>query len=410
MALWIKMLVGLFAGAIVGAVLGPHGTLFKPIGDAFLNLINMIIAPLVLSSTVLGVTSVCNNKKICFVAMRTLVVFFGMTISAVVLGIVIAKLFDLGKGLHLALPLTFHHSDSHILGNILTKLVPQNPISALVDGNVLQIVVFAFCLGVAINLAGERGRLLTDFFESLADVFFKLTSIMMGFSPLGVFAITVWVVGTFGLTAFYIQLEFLILYYLTSIFFVVAVFCSILWFGAKVHPWPLFKGMIGPIVFAGSTCSSSATLPLSMSSLQEKVGVSRNVVSLVMPMGSVLNMNGAAILQGMGAVFVAQAYGIEFGWTSTLFLAVVGVFSVVGASGVPGSGLLMLSYAFNVLGIPLEGLALFIGIDRGRDMCSTVLNVLGNAVCAVYIARTEGVLDERQYYSERAIVIEGDEV
>lgn len=410
MTLGVKILFGLIAGGIAGFFLGPHGAVFKPIGDIFLNLMSMIIVPLVLSSIVIGVTNVCNSKKIGFVAIRTMILFLGMSASAVILGISVSLIFDLGSGLKLSLPPLASLPDTPLLGKMLLELVPQNPVMALVDGNILQIMVFALFLGVAINLSGESGRLLTDIFVSVAEVSYKLTSIVMEFSPIGIFAITAWVSGTFGFSAFYVQMKFLLLYFVACLLFVMVGYCSHLWFGAKVRPWPFFKGMVDPIVFAFSTCSSSSTLPLSMACIQKNIGVSRNIASLVMPLGAALNMNGTAIFQGMGTVFIAHAYGIELGWTSLLILIVTSVFSVIGASGVPGAGFLLLSYVLNVLGVPLEGLALFIGIDRVRDMCSTVMNTLGDAVCAVYIARAEGELDERQYYSERIVLLEGDEV
>lgn len=410
MGLWIRILIGLVAGMVVGVYFGPQAALLKPLGTIFLNLISMIIVPLVLSSIVIGVTSVRNNKKIGRLAVKTIFMFTALTVTGVLLGAMVASFFNIGSSLNMVAPTVSLTSGSPTLGEMMLGLVPQNPVSALVEGNILQIIVFAIFLGVAINMTGERGRPLVELFESLADVLYKLTSIIMEFSPLGVFAIAAWVSGSFGFSIVYVQLKFLGLYFAACIIFVLAVFCSILWFGAKVRPWPLFKGMADALALAFATCSSSATLPTSMICIQRNVGVSRNIASFVMPLGSILNMNGAAIFQGMGAVFVAQAYGIEFGWSGILLLVVTAMLSVSGAAGVPGAGFLMLSYVFTMLGLPLEGLVLFIGIDRARDMCSTMLNTFGGAVCATYIARKEGELDERLYYSERIVILEGDEV
>jgi len=410
MGLWIKILIGLAAGMFFGAYFGPSAAVIKPVGDIFLNMISMIIVPLVLSSIVIGVTNVRNNNRIGRMALRTLAVFFATTGLAVLLGILIASIFKPGVGLNLAVPQALTHPDSPTLGQMMLDAVPQNPVTALVEGNILQIIVFALFLGVAINLTGERGRPLIELFESLADVLYKLTSIIMEFAPIGVFAIMAWVSGSFGLSVLSTQLIFLGLYFAACVIFILAVFCSILWFGAKVRPWPLFRGMADAIALAFSTCSSSATLPIAMTCIQKKIGVSRNIASFVMPLGSILNMNGAAIFQGMGAIFVAQAFGIELSWSSLVVLVVTAMFSVIGAAGIPGAGFVMLSYVFLAIGLPLEGLMLFIGIDRARDMFSTVLNTFGDAVCAVYIARKEGELDERQYYCERIVDLEGDEI
>lgn len=410
MRLWVEILLGLFSGVFIGAILGPHAAVFKPVGDIFINLISMIIVPLILSSIVIGITNSRISKQIGSMAITTMVMFMSTMAGAVLLGMVVAGVLKPGEGLNLTMPIATAQPDAPTLGAMMLNLVPPNPIMALVEGNILQVIVFAIFLGIALNMTGERGRPLTELFESLADVLYKLTSVVMRFSPFGVFIIMTWVSGTFGFSAVYVQLKFLFIYCAACVFFVLTVFGSILWFGAKVSPWPLFRGMADAIAFAFSTCSSSATLPLAMTCIQKNVGVSRNVASFVMPVGSILNRSGSAIYQGMGVLFVAQAYGIELVLSDLFLVLVTAMFSVIAAAGVPGAGFVMLSYVMTAVGVPVEGLALFIGIDRARDMCSTMLNTFGTAVCAVYIACKEGELDERQYYSERLFVLEGDEV
>lgn len=245
--------------------------------------------------------------------------------------------------------------------------------------------------------------------ESLADVMYRLTAIIMEFSPFGVFAIMAWVSGSFGLVVLIPLLKFLLVYYAACLLHVFVVFCSILRFMAKLSPWPFFRGMRDAMMMAFSTCSSSATLPVSMHCVQQNLGVSKNITSFVLPLGSTINMNGSAIFQGMSALFIAQAYEITLGWQSLLTIVVTATLSSIGAAGIPGTGFIMLSVVFTSVGIPIEGLALLAGIDRVREMVSTVLNILGDAVCAVYIARNEGELDERQYYHEDLVEIEGSD-
>lgn len=410
MALWVKILIGLILGALTGMLLGPQAEIFKPIGNVFLNMISMIIVPLVLSSIVIGITCVRDPKKLNRMGLKTFGIYLFTTLSAVLLGILAASIFKPGINLDLKMPLHRSHSEVPALGDIVLALVPQNPVTALVEGNILQIIVFAVFLGVAINLSGERGRPLIEIFESLADVMNRLTSIVMEFSPIGAFSIMAWVSGSFGLSILFPLMKFLSVYYTVCVIHVLIFFCSILWFMSKLSPWPFFRGMSDAIMVAFSTCSSSATLPISMNCVQKNLGVSRNIASFVMPLGSTVNMNGAALFQGMGAIFVAQVYGIELDLQKMFAIILTATFSAIGAAGVPGSGFIMLSYVFSSAGLPLEGLALFISIDRIREMVSTVVNVLGDAVCAVYIAKKEGELDERQYYRERLVELEGDEV
>lgn len=410
MGLWLKILIGMLLGISFGALFGAQAEILKPVGDVFLNLISMIIVPLVLSSIVIGITSIRDPKKLRRMGIKTLGIFLFTTLSAILLGIFVAYIFQPGLNLHMKLPVASASMDSAPLGDIVLALVPQNPVTALVEGNILQIIVFSLFLGAAINLAGERGRPLVEFFESLAEVMYRLTSIVMEFTPIGVFAIMAWVTGSFGITILVPLLKFLAVYYAACFIHIFVVICSMLRFMANVSPWPFFRGMRDAIMVAFTTCSSTATLPISMNCVQMNLGVSRNVASFVMPMGSTVNMNGAALFQGMGAIFVAQVYGLHLGLDSLIAIIVTATFSAIGAAGVPGAGFIMMSYVFSSAGLPLEGVALFISIDRIRDMISTVLNVLGDAMCSVYIARKEGELDERQYYRERVLELEGDEI
>lgn len=413
MKLWIKILIAIVLGIITGTILGPRADYLKPIGDIFLSLINMIIVLLVLSSMTVGITSIHDPHKLGRVGIKTLGLYLCTTIIAIVLGLSFAKLFNLGSDMGLqAVMLPIVHSipsETQSLGEILQSTIPHNPITSLAEGNVLQIIVFAIFLGIAINFAGDKGKPLLEFLESLADVMYRLTSIIMEFSPYGVFAIMAWVAGSFGLAVLLPLGKFLLTYYLACTIHILVVFCGILWL-ANLSLLPFFKGMGDAIMVAFSTCSSSATLPVSMHCVQKNLGVSKNITGFVLPLGSTINMNGAALFQGMSVVFVAQAYGIQLELKSLLTIVITGTLSAIGAAGIPGTGFIMLSVVFASVGLPIEGLALLAGIDRLREMMSTVLNILGDAVCAVYVAKQEGELDERQYNHEDLIELEGSEL
>jgi Na+/H+-dicarboxylate symporter len=278
----------------------------------------------------------------------------------------------------------------------------------MVEGNFMQIIVFAIFLGISINLAGPKGRPLMEFLESLSDVMYRLTAIVMEFSPIGVFAIMAWVAGSFGLAVLYPLLKFLVAYYLACILHVLIVFCGMIKFMAHLSPWPFFRGMRDAIMVAFSTCSSSATLPVSMHCVQKNLGISRNIANFVLPLGATVNMNGAAIFQAMSAIFIAQAYHITLSFQAILTIVITAIMSAIGAAGVPGTGFIMLSVVVSSAGLPIEGVALLAGIDRIREMASTVLNILGDAVCAVYIAQDEGELDIRQYNHKELVELEED--
>lgn len=410
MKLWAKILIAIVLGIITGAILGPNAIYLKPVGQAFLSLINMIIVLLVLSSMTVGITSIHDPKKLGRVGLKTILLYMVTTSIAILIGLSFAKLFKPGVGINLSGPEQLNVQTPPGLTEIILSIIPSNPIASLVQGNVMQIIIFAIFLGISINFAGEKGKPLLEVMESLADVMYRLTSIVMEFSPIGVFAIMAWVAGSFGLVILLPLLKFLILYYIACGVHVLFVFCGGLKFLAKLSPWPFFRGMSDAIMVAFSTCSSSATLPVTMHCVQENLGVSKNISSFVLPLGSTINMNGAALFQGMSAVFIAQAYNIDLGLQALFTIVITATLSAIGAAGIPGTGFIMLSVVFSSVGIPIEGLALLASIDRVREMVSTVLNVLGDAACAVYIAKQEGELDERQFYHEKLVEMEGSEV
>lgn len=411
MKLWIKILIALLLGIAAGAIIGPGAELLKPVGTVFLNLITMVIVPLVFSSMAVGVTSI-DPQKLGRIGSKTLFLYFFTTLIAIVFGLSFSYFFRPGDAMQLSsqTSIAFEVPPTPSLSSVLLSLIPVNPIAAFVEGNVLQIIVFAIFIGISINIAGEKGKPLLELLESLSDVMYRLTTIIMEFSPFAVFSIMAWVAGSFGLMVLLPLLKFLATYYVACAFHVLVVFYGILYFFAKLSPKPFFRGMSDAIMVAFSTCSSAATLPVSMHCVQRNLGVSKNIASFVLPLGSTINMNGTAIFQAMSALFVAQAYDIGLEWHSIVTIVVTALMSAVGAAGIPGTGFIMLSVVFTSVGLPLEGLALLAGIDRVREMVSTVLNILGDAVCAVYVAKQEGELDERQYNNENLVGLEGSEI
>lgn len=402
MKLWMKIFIGLILGAITGLFLGENAVYLKPVGTLFLNMINMIIVLLILSSMVVGITSIHDPQKLGRVGGKSIGIYLSTTLFAITIGVIAANLLDLGGGLGLQVKEAVEIKTVS-LSEIIISIIPSNPIAAMVKGDILQVIVFAAFLGLAINFAGERGKPLLNMFESLADVMYRLTSIVMEFSPVGVFGLMAWVTGTFGLSLFLPLLKFLFLYYAVCIFHFFAIYGSMLRGFARLGIWPFIKGMGDAIMMGLSTCSSAATLPVAMHCAQENLGVSRSISSFVLPLGITMNMNGGAIYQIMSAVFIANAYGISLDAHNYLILYLTTTFSAIGTAGIPGGGFIMLSAVLSSVGLPLEGLALMAGIDRLRDMMTTTLNIMGDAAVTVLIAKQEGELDERQYYHSELV-------
>ncbi len=413
MKLWMKILVAMALGVLVGLAVGESASALKPIGEAFLRLIKMIVIPLVLSSMTVGITSIHDPQKLGRVGLVLMALYLVTTIISIGWGISLGYFFEPGASLHLPLPVLEFNAQAPTAPSItemLLNVIPSNPFAALANENILQIIVFSLFLGISINFAGERGRALLEVLESLADVMYRLTSIVMEFTPIGVFAIMAAVTGTMGISVLGTLLKFFMVYVLACALHFAIVQMGILYFLARLSPIPFIQGMSDAIMLAFSTCSSSASLPVAMHCCQENLGVSKNIASFSLPLGTAFNMNGAAIFQGMAALFVAQAYGITLEWPQVLAIVVTAIMSAVGAAGIPGTGYLMLSVVLASVPLPLEGLTLLLGIDRLREMFSTAMNITGDAVCCVYVAKREGELDERQYYHAERVELEGSDI
>lgn len=400
MKLWQKMLIGIGAGVVVGILLGPKAQYLKPVGTIFLGLLNMLVVLLVFSSMTVGVTSINDMRKLSRVGFKTLLLYAGTTAIAIIIGLIAAKLINPGIGVGLEHEATVTVNETPKILDLFLSLVPSNPIGSLAKGNILQVIVFAIFLGLGINFAGEKGKPLARLLESLSEVMFTMTGMVMNLAPYGIFAIMAWVAGTFGLGILYPLLKLVLAHYAACLFHLVFVFGGILVLMAKVRVYPFIKGMSDAIAMAASTTSSSATLPAALHCVEENLGVPKSIASFVLPLGSTVNMNGTAIFQGIAAVFIAQAYGIDLGWQSLLMIVVTATLSAVGSAGIPGGGLVTLSIVLGSVGLPLEGIAIVAGIDRIRDIMGTVINVLGDAVVAVFVSKSEGELNEKVYNSE----------
>lgn len=403
MKLWIKILIALVLGVVTGLLLGPKASYLKPVGTLFLNGINMIIPLLILSSIAVGITNINDPQKLGRVGVRTLSLYLVTTLIATGFGIAFCTLFEPGNGFVLIPTEPFKLSQAPDIKQILLSVIPSNPVNSLAQGNVIQIIVFALFLGTAINFSGQKGKPLLAVLESLSDVMYRLTSIVMAFSPIGIFAIMAWVAGSFGVAVFLPLVKFLLTLYFACFIHILVIYCGILWFMAGLNPLPFFKGMKDAIIMAFSTCSTSASLPVAMHCVQENLGVSKNISGFVLPLGMTVNMNGTAIFQSMSAVFIAQVYGVPLDLTLWITIGLTATLSAIGTAGIPGSGVVMLSIVLTSVGLPLEGLALMIGIDRLRDMICTVLNILGDAVVTVYIAKKENEINEQQYYHKEIV-------
>ena len=395
---WLKILIGLVLGIATGLILNRQLEILSLLGKAFIDLLKMLVGLIVFSSLVVGMCHINDPKKLGRIGLRTLLFYVVTTLIAICFGLIMVYVVQPGSNLHLVLPVGHGSEASLSLIDFLFSIVPSNPFAAFSEGNILQIIVFAIFFAFAITLSGERGKPVLSLIESLSEVMAKLTHVVMKFAPYGVFALIATAVGAIGskiILPLFWAVGCIIAGCVLQIFII---FTLALKHMAKVKVAPFFKGMKDAMAVAFTTSSSSATLPVSLECARDHLGVSSDISGFVLSLGSTINMNGTAIGQSVLAIFIAQAYGIEVSFVSLFVLMFTTLVSAVGTAGIPGSGLVMLSIVLNAMGLPLEGIALVAGIDRLRDMFATVVNILGDAVATVYVAKKENQINETKYH------------
>ena len=393
-----KIFIGLILGIVVGMLLQGAPEIaqnyIKPFGTLFLNMIRMIIVPLVFSSLVVGAASIGDPKSLGRIGGKTLGYYLLTTAIAVVIGLVLAMLFKPGTGLVLPVDATAEAAKAPSIIDTLLNMIPGNPLKGLVDGNILQVIAFALFLGIGCTaLPEKKSAPFVNFFDSLAEIMYKITAFIMSLAPYGVFALIVPVVSQYGLDVLMPLSKVILTVYAGCILHAVIVYSTAVNVFGKISPVKFFKGIAPAAVTAFSTTSSSGTLPVTIRSTRENLGVSEKISSFVLPLGATINMDGTALYQGVCALFLAQVYGIDLTMGQMLTIILTATLGSIGTAGVPGAGFIMLTLVLQSVGLPLEGLVLIAGVDRILDMARTCINVVGDASCAVVVAATENELD-----------------
>lgn len=396
--LWQKILAGLFLGVIAGTLMGENASIFKPLGDIFINAIKMLIVPLVFSTLVVGITAMRDPQKMGRIGARTIALYLLTTAFAISIGLLASWLFQPGVGLDMSFePNPDAGKEAPSLVEILVGLVPQNPIDALATGNILQIIVFAIGLGISLTLIGDKGEPVVRVFESFAEAMVKLTSLVMAIAPFGVFGLIAHVAGSYGPEVLLPLAKVIGVAYLASVLHVLVVYSGLLSLLGRLNPLRYLQGILDALVVAYSSASSSGTLPVSLRCATKNLGVSEGVAGFVLPVGATINMDGTAIYQGVVAVFIAQLIGVDLSLADYGMIVLTGTLASIGTAGVPGAGLVMLSIVMAQIGLPLEALAVVAGVDRILDMARTSVNVAGDLMVTTLVGKSEGELDEDVY-------------
>jgi Na+/H+-dicarboxylate symporter len=391
MNLTVKVLLGMALGIVVGLAinlggLSPAGSfvneylvdgLFLVVGKLFVNALKMMVVPLVLFSLICGVCGIGDIRLLGRIGTKAFVLYILTTAIAIATGILLAAGLGIGEGMNAVTETVFTGKDSPPLSEVLINIVPSNPISAMATGEMLAIIFFAILCGVGMLMVGKKAQPVVEFVELLNEVMMKMVTIIMALAPYAVFCLLAKAIGSLGLDLLVKLVGYVAVLISVLLFHLFVTLQVILKIFSGLSSMSFLKKMRNVQIFAFSTSSSNATIPVTLRTVTERLGVKNSVASFTVPFGATINMDGTAIMQGVATVFIANVYGVDLGFGGYLTVILMSVLASIGTAGVPGVGLIMLSMVFAQVGLPIEGIGLILGVDRLLDMIRTAVNVSG---------------------------------
>ncbi|MEH0711151.1 dicarboxylate/amino acid:cation symporter [Vibrio owensii] len=418
MSLTSRVILGMVAGILTGfairTLFADNGFvdayivngLFEVGGQIFVASLKMLVVPLVFVSLVCGTSSLKDLSTLGRMGGKTLAFYVATTAIAITLALTMGMLFQPGAGADLTAASSFKSAEAPSLGQVIIDMFPTNPISAMAEGKTLQVIVFAVLFGIAISAAGKPGERIAAFFSDLNEVIMKLVAILMNLAPYGVFFLMAKLFTGLGLSAIFNLAEYFVVLAGTLLLHGLVTYSLMLKGFTGLNPITFLRKMEDAIMFAFSTASSNATIPVTMETAKHRMGVENRVSSFTVPLGATVNMDGTAIMQGVATAFIAQAFNIDLTMGDYLMVIMTATLASIGTAGVPGVGLVMLAMVLNQVGLPLEGIALIMGVDRLLDMIRTAVNITGDSAVTIIVAKSEGALDETRFNDPKAGVAE----
>ena len=415
MGLSTKIFVALIVGALLGVGIHyfmPAGYLrdtiiiegvFYVVGQGFIRLMQMLVVPLVFCSLICGSMAIGDTKTLGTVGIKTVLFYLFTTAVAVVIALATAYVINPGIGLDMdavqTSEVTATATDTSLVDTLL-NIIPKNPVSSMASGDMLPIIVFALFVGIMLAKLGSKASTVANFFSEFNDVMMEMTMAVMKIAPIGVFCLIARTFANLGFSAFKPMIK-----YMGSVTIALFIQCFViyqvlLFVFTRLNPMKFIKKFAPVMGFAFSTATSNATIPMSIDTLHKKMGVSKQISSFTIPLGATVNMDGTSIMQGVAVVFIAQAYGIDLTPANLATVVVTATLASIGTAGVPSVGLVTLSMVLASVGLPVEGIALIMGIDRILDMMRTAVNITGDAVCTTVIAEQEKALNREVFNEE----------
>ena len=384
--------------------------LFDVVGRIFIASLKLLVVPLVFVSLVCGAASLGSSARMGRIAMRTIGLYLLTTGIAVSVALVVAITIGPGNGIELPGQANFVPKESPSLADVIVNMVPSNPIRAMADGEMLQVIVFALLIGFAVTRVGEAGERVVSFFRDFEAVIMKIVAILMLLAPWGVFALLAKLFSQLGVGAIVDLAKYFFTVLGMLIFHGLVVYSLVLRVLAGLPPSVMLYKMRSVWAFAFSTASSAATIPITMRAVEKRLGVKPTVAGFTVPLGATINMDGTAIMQGVATVFIAQVYGVDLSIGDLGAVVLTATMASVGAAAVPGVGLITLALVLEQVGLPVEGIAMIIGVDRLLDMVRTAVNVTGDATVSLVVAEREGQVDKTVFNDWQADVMTPDKV
>ncbi len=420
MTLTGKVLIAMAAGTAVGLAINLGGLnepdsllnfyltngLFVIVGTLFVNALKMLVVPLVLFSLITGVHGIGDIRLLGRVGGKSFVLYVMTTAIAVASAITLAVFSGIGTGMESPASASFEGKAAPPLTQVITDIVPTNPVNAMAQGEMLSIIFFAILVGISMLLVGKRAEPIADMVERLNEVMMKMVGVIMSFAPYAVFCLLAKAMADLGLDLFAQLLGYVSVLVFTLLFHLYVTLSLTLKVLSGLSIRTFIQKIRNVQVFAFSTSSSNATIPVTLRTVEQRLGVHNSVASFTVPFGATINMDGTAIMQGVATVFIANLYGVELGVSGYLVVILMSVLASIGTAGVPGVGLIMLSMVFAQVGLPIEGIGLILGVDRLLDMIRTAVNVSGDAMVSTVVAKSEGKLDRTIYDDPAAGIIE----
>ena len=407
-----QIFIALLIGALFGVVIHywipssyikdtviVEGVLYV-VGQGFIRLMQMLVVPLVFCSLICGSMAIGDTKTLGKVGVKTIGFYLVTTALAVCVALGSALLINPGRGLDMDAVqkgTVSSTTEATSLVDTLLNIIPKNPVQSMANGDMLPIIVFALFVGIMLAKLGTRGSVVANFFSQFNDVMMEMTMAIMKIAPIGVFCLIARTFATVGFSAFAPMLK-----YMGNVTLALAIQCLVvyqilLFVFTRLNPFKFIKKFLPVMGFAFSTATSNATIPMSIDTLSKKMGVSKQISSFTIPLGATINMDGTSIMQGVAVIFIAQAYGIPLTIGNLATVVVTATLASIGTAGVPSVGLVTLAMVLNSVGLPTEGIALIMGIDRILDMIRTAVNITGDAVCTTIVCHQEGSLNREVF-------------